>query len=92
MFKPGQSGNPGGRPKSVAIVKEAAQAYGLEAIQKLAELMHSDNPTIARAAARDLLERGYGKPAQSVELSGPEGAALLTGISVNLVKPDASNG
>lgn len=85
----GQSGNAGGRPRVAAIVKEAAQAYGLEAIDKLAELMRSDNPAVAQKAAQTLLDRGFGRPEQSVEMTGADGSPLLTGITVQLVKPDA---
>ena len=69
-FQPGQSGNPGGRPKENAEVKAAARAAGPEAIEKLLELMRGDDRRTALAAAQALLDRGFGKPSQSVELSG----------------------
>lgn len=69
-FKPGQSGNPGGRPKEAPEVKALAREYGAEAIAKLVELMRGDDPRVAKAAAETLLDRGFGKPQQSVELSG----------------------
>lgn len=69
-FKPGQSGNPGGRPKEAAEVKALAREYGPEAIEKLVALMRADDPRVSKAAADSLLDRGYGKPAQSLEHSG----------------------
>lgn len=69
-FQPGQSGNPGGRPKEDAEVKALARAAGPEAITKLLELLRCDDRRTALAAAQALLDRGYGKPGQSVELSG----------------------
>lgn len=69
-FQKGQSGNPGGRPKEDAEVKALARASGPEAIEKLIELMRCDEKRTALAAAQALLDRGFGKPSQSVELSG----------------------
>ncbi len=71
-FKKGQSGNPGGRPKEVAEVKAAARSHGLAAIDKLVELMNGDDKRIAVAAAQALLDRGYGKPSQSMEMTVTE--------------------
>ncbi len=88
-FEKGRSGNPGGRPKVAALVKEAAQAYGLEASDKLAELMRSDNPGVAQKAAQTLLDRGFGRPEQAIEMTGADGEPLLSGIAVKLVKADS---
>jgi Family of unknown function (DUF5681) len=67
-FKKGQSGNPGGRPKVVAEIKELARAHTGKAIETLVSIM--DNPKAAPAArvsaANALLDRGYGKPPQHV--------------------------
>ena len=43
---------------------------------------------IAQKAAALLIERGFGKPRQSVEMTGADGEALLSGITVKLVKPE----
>jgi hypothetical protein len=68
-FKPGQSGNPGGRPKVLAEVRELARQYAPEAISTLADIMANSNaPPAARvAAANAILDRGYGKPSQYIE-------------------------
>ena len=69
-FQPGQSGNPGGRPKILAEVRELARTHTAEAIETLALIMRDPNQNArARvAAARELLDRGYGKPPQSLEV------------------------
>lgn len=65
-FQKGQSGNPGGRPKEIADVRELARQHTKAAIEKLAEWMGSDNPKASVAACVALLNRGHGMPAQSV--------------------------
>jgi hypothetical protein len=65
-FKPGQSGNPSGRPKVDFEVRQLAREYGREAIEKLVAIMRGDNAALAKAASEALLDRGYGKPVQSV--------------------------
>ena len=71
-FKKGQSGNPGGRPKVVAEVKELAREYTSQAIETLVSIMA--NPKSAPAArvstANALLDRGFGKPAQHITGDG----------------------
>ena len=67
QFKPGQSGNPGGRPKGLAKrARELAGGDGSKALEVFAGVMLDDAaPRRDRmeAAAR-LLERGWGKAAQ----------------------------
>jgi Family of unknown function (DUF5681) len=63
-FQPGISGNPGGRPKKLADVQEAAQEHSVDAINTLASIMN--NAKAPPAAASALLDRGYGKPLQAV--------------------------
>ena len=79
-FKPGVSGNPGGRPKTpqtievrriILGVREAARELTLDALDTLATIMKDPKaPAAARiSAAQALLDRGYGKPAQAIEVS-----------------------
>jgi HEAT repeat protein len=85
MFQKGQSGNPGGRPKEDAEVKALARTAGPEAIEKLLELMRGDDRRTALAAAQALLDRGFGKPGQSVELTGAEGGPVEALTRIELV-------
>lgn len=64
-FVKGQSGNPGGRPKLIGHVRELAQAQTEKSIHKLVEILDDKKaPRAAQvAAARELLDRGWGKPA-----------------------------
>ena len=68
-----------GRPKgalnrSTLEVREAARAYTAEAIKTLASIMrHGTSEAVQILAAKELLDRGYGKPAQASE---PEGVLI----------------
>lgn len=66
QFKPGQSGNPGGRPRKVVEAEQVAEESLEEAMKKLKELMKSDNEKVALAAAQTLIDRAMGKARQSV--------------------------
>lgn len=87
MFKKGQSGNPGGRPKDGEL-KELARAHTKEAIQTLVSVMKGKKSPAASkvAAAIALLDRGYGKPVQAVEASGPDGGPIETVTPMELAK------
>jgi hypothetical protein len=77
-FRPGQSGNPGGRPKALAEVKALAAEHTRDAINAL-HAIATDDKKDERArvqAAVALLDRAWGKPAQAVEVSGPAGGPV----------------
>lgn len=58
-FKPGQSGNPGGRPKGLGT---KAREHGDRCIEVLSAALSDTDARVRIAAARELLDRGYGKP------------------------------
>jgi hypothetical protein len=78
-FRPGVSGNPGGRPRRpttieakriTADVKALAQQCAPDAVATLKSIMLSEKvPAAARiSAATAILDRGYGKARQEVEM------------------------
>ncbi|HKN27212.1 MAG TPA: DUF5681 domain-containing protein [Roseiarcus sp.] len=92
-FRPGQSGNPSGLPKTlrviedraeakriIADVKAAAREFTADALQKLHAIMMDESaPHAAQlGAAREILDRGWGKPTQTIESDvGPTLADLV---------------
>ncbi len=70
-FVPGQSGNPGGRPKTLARVQNLAREYTETSIKVLGEIMEDEDERGATriAAIQVLLDRGWGKPLQRVDVS-----------------------
>ncbi|MFT3792728.1 MAG: hypothetical protein QM741_17040 [Rudaea sp.] len=68
-FQKGKSGNPGGRPKAEVSVREIAQEHGVAAMRRLVDLMADSNARVAVAACQAILDRGYGKPQQSIDVS-----------------------
>lgn len=76
----GQSGNPkGGRKVNLELV-DAARAHCHEAIRVLGMIMSSklEDSRDRIRAAEILLDRGYGRAPQAVELSGPGGKPIET--------------
>lgn len=63
-WKQGQSGNPGGRPRVARELQELSRGHSVEAIEKIYGLMQSDDESVALAACKLMIERGYGKPLQ----------------------------
>ena len=83
QFAPGQSGNPGGRPKDEHRVAELARSYTVEAIDTLVELMRDGKDERVRGtAAQALLDRGWGKAKVEV-VTGAEGGYLEVLRTVN---------
>lgn len=71
-YKPGKSGNPGGRPKIDREIRELAQTYSIEAVKVLSGIMLNTEytPRDRAYAANSILDRAVGRPAQAVVHSG----------------------
>jgi hypothetical protein len=66
-WRPGQSGNPKGRPKPEVDIAALARKHGPKCIKIVAGIMMKDKDSKVRlAAAIALLDRGWGRPAQAI--------------------------
>lgn len=80
-FKPGQSGNPKGRPKQTPQQKEALQAIrelaGTAAHELKKMLEDEKTPPAQRVKVIEMiLERAYGRPEAKVEVSAPDNGIM----------------
>lgn len=85
--KPGE--RRGGRQKGVpnkatSEIKEVARKYGPAAIEKLAEMAGlvdgkagTESEQARVSAVKEILDRGYGRPAQQLDLAPTEGLEQL---------------
>jgi hypothetical protein len=73
-FKPGQSGNPSGRPRNqtraLANLAFEARKHSMLALKTIVEICkNGETQSLRLAAANSLLDRGYGRPTQSVDVT-----------------------
>jgi hypothetical protein len=75
LFRPGESGNPRGRPpgnRASKIVlwdlKHAARQHCPKALARIVEALDDEDKRIRLLAAELLLERGYGKPEMHADI------------------------
>lgn len=84
-FKPGVSGNPGGRPKGLAAALRAK--YGPDAqklvseLEKIAFAKEGVPPRVRVDAIRELLNRHSGKPPDIVKLEDDDGTGLPAAVT-----------
>ena len=75
-----QGGRQKGTPnKSTAEVKAYCQEFGEDIITMLVNLAYySIDPRVRIMAGKEILDRGYGRPPQGVELTGVDGGPIVT--------------
>lgn len=78
--------------KTPTEIRSLARSHTETAINTLVGVMNQkEAPAAARvAAANSLLDRGWGKPVQAVEHSGPDGAPIEV-TRIELVAPKADD-
>jgi hypothetical protein len=87
----GQSGNPAGRPKVVAEIRDAARNYGADCIAQLVNMAGingnrgASNEAVRLGAVRELLDRGFGKATQHIA-----GDEATTPLAIDFCWADAA--
>lgn len=101
-WKPGVSGNPGGRTVRETEVRKLAQQLSEDAMIRIGEIMKStEDERASLIAAGMILDRAYGKPKEMPEDTrkalidvarlGPERLAMLSELLRAVVQPPESN-
>ena len=87
-WKKGQSGNPGGRPKLSPELRQLLLDKSGRAIERLVELMESQDERIAFMASKEILDRTYGRP-KDADTDDDDKRS----VTINIVKlaPDGNN-
>ncbi len=60
---PGRSANPGGRPGVPEVIKATLRELSPRAVERLGELLDSEDERIQLEAAKAILDRHLGRPA-----------------------------
>ena len=61
---------PGSRNKHTPEIRQLARKHTVAVVKRLAELAKGDNLPVAAQACKELLDRGWGRPAQHIDLTG----------------------
>jgi hypothetical protein len=87
-FKPGQSGNPGGRPPKTEeqrTLETMCRERTPEALATVLTIMGAgENERNRLSAAQFVIERGWGKAVQSLEHSGKDGGPIQSKVDATL--------
>lgn len=91
--RPGAGRPKGARNRVTADIKALAQTYGPDAIDTLAEIMmNEEHPPQARvAAARELIDRGFGKATQPISGDPDMPPIGIMPTTIELVAPNVES-
>jgi hypothetical protein len=88
-FQPGQSGNPGGRPKSIfgSLIREQTRD-GADLVDFYLDVFRGKRRPLKlrMEAATWLADRGFGRPVQATEISGPDSGPVVVAKGPDLSK------
>ena len=89
-FKSGKSGNPAGRPPKnaspTAVMARLARGHAEKAMRVMAEALEDPDPRVRLVAARDILDRAYGKARETLEvIEDQSGVHSLDDATLNVL-------
>ena len=85
--RPGAGRKPGSVNETTKLIREAAQKHGPDMIDELVRLAKQSESDAARvAAANAVLDRGYGRPKQSLEHVGEGGGPVQVNIAGRIAR------
>lgn len=87
-FVKGISGNPNGRPTIPKEIRELLDLHTVDAVKALIACLHHEDSQVVIKAATAILDRRFGKPAQSIAVSGDESSPLRIAIEVQYLNDD----
>jgi hypothetical protein len=76
-WRKGESGNKDGRPKAPVDIAALARQHGPRAIAVAVELLEDPDSRIRLGALVALLDRGYGRPRQALEISDATSSLMM---------------
>jgi hypothetical protein len=82
-FQPGQSGNPGGRPAITPYAKQYLDRLVPKALETLKKNLDHEDARVQLTAAVEVLNRRFGRPAQTVITLSEEPAERKTSAELN---------
>jgi hypothetical protein len=68
-WEPGRSGNPSGRAKTEIDIAALARVHGPKCIQVIVGMLSGEDQKLRLAAAIALLDRGFGRPKQELDVN-----------------------
>lgn len=89
-FVKGQSGNPGGRTKEMAWLRDEARKLAAKSLAALADVLDTGTGSERVSAARELLDRGFGKATQIIA-GDPDGEPVNLALTVRFVRPEPAS-
>ncbi len=78
-WAPGQSGNPGGRPRYDPVLRDRCREFTTEAVETLVEIMRDvdASPSARSNAVQQILDRGWGKAVTAMEIDDRRTGGLV---------------
>ena len=89
-FEPGRSGNSGGRPRVPNEFREACRAASPKALEVVIAALDDKSASLRLKAAEIILDRSWGKPAQSIDIAMQDAQEATLEAQRPLTRPEVN--